>query len=92
MAARPQEIRVTLPKRGYCDANIKRLEKGSYRFPAAVDEAAHVEVRAADLIMLLAGVDLTSVRRSSAITARCPGAPPDTEQIPSNSSGKQRII
>jgi transposase len=42
----------------------KRLEKGSYRFPAAVGEAAQVEVRAADLIMLLAGVDLTSVRRS----------------------------
>ena len=37
----------------------KRLEKGSYRFPAAVDEAAHVEVLAVDLIMLLAGVDLT---------------------------------
>ena len=42
----------------------KRLEKGSYRFPAAADGAEHVEVRAADLIMLLAGVDLASVRRS----------------------------
>ena len=43
----------------------KRLEKGSYRFPAATDGAAQVEVRAADLIMLLAGVDLASVRRST---------------------------
>ena len=43
----------------------KRLEKGSYRFPAAADGDAQVEVRAADLIMLLAGVDLASVRRSS---------------------------
>ena len=42
----------------------KRLEKGSYRFPAAADGAEHVEVRAADLVMLLAGVDLASVRRS----------------------------
>jgi transposase len=42
----------------------KRLEKGSYRFPAAADGTEHVEVRAADLIMLLAGVDLASVRRS----------------------------
>ena len=43
----------------------KRLEKGSFRFPAAADGGAQVEVRAADLIMLLAGVDLASVRRSS---------------------------
>jgi len=43
----------------------KRLEKGSYRFPVAAEGDAQVEVRAADLIMLLAGVDLASVRRSS---------------------------
>lgn len=42
----------------------KRLEKGSYRFPAAADGSAHLEIRAADLIMLLAGVDLASVKRS----------------------------
>jgi transposase len=42
----------------------KRLEKGSYRFPAAADASPHVEIRAADLIMLLAGVDLASVKRS----------------------------
>jgi transposase len=42
----------------------KRLEKGSYRFPAAADGAEQVEVRAADLITLLEGVDLASVRRS----------------------------
>ena len=42
----------------------KRLEKGSYRFPVAAEGDAQVEVRAADLIMLLAGVDLASVRRS----------------------------
>jgi transposase len=42
----------------------KRLEKGSFHFPAARDENPHVEIRAADLIMLLAGVDLSSVKRS----------------------------
>jgi transposase len=42
----------------------KRLEKGTYRFPAAADGAVQVEVRAADLVMLLAGVDLASVSRS----------------------------
>ncbi len=42
----------------------KRLEKGSYRFPVAADGAAQIEVRSAELVMLLAGVDLASVRRS----------------------------
>lgn len=43
----------------------KRLEAGTFRFPAA--DAAHrgggVEIRAADLQMLLDGVDLASVKR-----------------------------
>ena len=42
----------------------KRLEQGRYRFPAANDGSPHVEIRAADLIMLLAGVDLSSVKRT----------------------------
>lgn len=40
----------------------KRLEAGSFRFPAA--DAAGVEIRAADLQMLLDGVELDSVKRS----------------------------
>jgi transposase len=39
----------------------KRLEAGTFRFPKA--DAAGVEIRAADLQMLLDGVDLESVRR-----------------------------
>ena len=39
----------------------KRLEKGCFRFPAT--EAEGVEVKAADLMMILDGVDLGSVRR-----------------------------
>jgi transposase len=39
----------------------KRLEVGTFRFPEA--EAGHVGVRAADLQMLLDGVDLDSVKR-----------------------------
>ncbi len=43
----------------------KRLEKGSFRFPIAATASATkgVEVKAADLMMLLDGVDLGSVRR-----------------------------
>jgi transposase len=40
----------------------KRLEAGTFRFPPAT--AGGVEVRAADLQMLLDGVDLESVKRS----------------------------
>jgi len=39
----------------------KRLEAGTFRFPAG--DQARVEIRAADLQMLLDGVDLESVRR-----------------------------
>ena len=43
----------------------KRLEKGNFRFPteAASPGATHVEVKATDLMMILDGVDLASVRR-----------------------------
>jgi transposase len=43
----------------------KRLERGSFRFPAVTtaSETNGVEVKAADLTMILDGVDLGSVRR-----------------------------
>ena len=41
----------------------KRLEAGSYRFPSAPESLPRVEIRAAELVMLLAGVDLASVKR-----------------------------
>jgi transposase len=42
----------------------KRLEKGTFRFPTPHEaEAASVTVTATDLIMLLDGVDLQSVKR-----------------------------
>jgi transposase len=40
----------------------KRLEAGTFRFPQA--KSAGLEIRAADLAMLLDGVDLDSVKRS----------------------------
>ena len=43
----------------------KRLEKGSFKFPVAVTNArtCRTEVKASDLMMLLDGIDLASVRR-----------------------------
>ena len=41
----------------------KRLEAGRYRFPSASGERPRVEIRAADLVMLLEGIDLASVKR-----------------------------
>lgn len=41
----------------------KRLEAGTFRFPPSPEAQPRVEVRAADLVMLLEGIDLSSVRR-----------------------------
>jgi transposase len=41
----------------------KRLEAGRFPWPSAADGSAKVTVRAADLLMLLDGVDLETVRR-----------------------------
>jgi transposase len=41
----------------------KRLEEGNFRFPALKDDGHGVEIRAADLSMILDGVDLDSVKR-----------------------------
>lgn len=41
----------------------KRLEEGTYRFPTTVGDQYGVEIRAADLAMLLDGVDLSSIKR-----------------------------
>lgn len=41
----------------------KRLEKGSFRFPAVAEGTTRVDIASADLTMLLDGVDLASVKR-----------------------------
>jgi hypothetical protein len=62
-AGRPHEFRVTPQQRGYRDASIKRLEAGRFRFPPSPEALPRIEVRAADLVMLLEGIDLSSVKR-----------------------------
>ena len=41
----------------------KRLEEGTFRFPAATSNGDGVEIRGVDLTMLLDGIDLGSVKR-----------------------------
>lgn len=41
----------------------KRLEQGTFRFPIADKEAQRISIAPADLTMLLAGVELSSVKR-----------------------------
>jgi transposase len=44
----------------------KRLEKGTFKFPSVVrSRSQRVEVQSSDLMMLLDGVDLRSVRRET---------------------------
>ena len=41
----------------------KRLEQGNYRFPPVSGDGHGLEIRAADLTMILDGVDLDSIKR-----------------------------
>ncbi len=41
----------------------KRLEEGTFRLPPAKNAGASVELKASELAMLLAGIDLTSIKR-----------------------------
>jgi len=64
----PRGIPVTPPKRGCCDASIKRLEEGYFPLPSADGQralaGAHgLVLRPAELAMLLDGIDLGNVKR-----------------------------
>ena len=50
-------------KDGFC-LWYKRLEEGTFRFPAAEPGLAGVEIKASEMAMLLEGIDLKSIRRS----------------------------
>jgi transposase len=50
----------------------KRLESGTFRFPAAVAGQARLTISAADWAMLLDGVDLASVRRGKRYRRQAP--------------------
>ena len=41
----------------------KRLEEGTYRLPLPMDGNESAEIRAADLLVLLEGIDLSEVKR-----------------------------
>ncbi len=41
----------------------KRLEEGTFRLPSAKNVGVCVELKASELAMLLAGIDLTSIKR-----------------------------
>jgi transposase len=46
----------------------KRLEEGTFRLPPAKSVGASVELKASELAMLLAGIDLTSIKRRKRFT------------------------
>ena len=50
-------------KDGFC-LWYKRLEEGTFRFPAAQAGTAGVEIKASEMAMLLEGIDLKSVKRA----------------------------
>jgi transposase len=52
----------------------KRLEKGTFRFPAPAGNGQGVEIRVADFAMILDGVDLASVKRQPRYRRPTPAA------------------
>ena len=60
----PPGFSVTTQERGHCDAKVKRLEAGTFRFPTAAEGQAGVILRSAELAMLLDGVDWQNAKRS----------------------------
>jgi hypothetical protein len=61
-------IPVTALIRGYCDANIKRLEEGTFVFPTPDQQRVRIGehglvIRPAELTMLLDGIDLSHIKR-----------------------------
>ncbi len=46
----------------------KRLEEGTFRLPSTKTAGASVELKASELAMLLAGIDLTSIKRRKRFT------------------------
>jgi transposase len=44
-------------------SSYKRLERGTFHLPAAEDRATHVEMEAAELALMLEGIDLRGAKR-----------------------------
>jgi transposase len=59
-------VKILFWDRGGFVVFYKRLEKGRFRLPRLQRDAAHVEVDATDLAMLLDGIDVRYVRRPPA--------------------------
>jgi transposase len=51
----------------------KRLERGTFRFPAMAADAVRLEVRASELAMILDGIDVAKVHRQRRYHRPAPG-------------------
>jgi transposase len=56
---------------------MKRLERGSFQRPPCAPGAEHIEMDATDLAILLAGLELASVKRRPRYRAEAAAAPKD---------------
>jgi hypothetical protein len=59
----PPGFSVTPQERGRCDAKVKRLEEGVFRWPVTAAGQPSVSIRAAELAMLLDGIDWSKAQR-----------------------------
>jgi transposase len=58
---------------------MKRLERGNFQRPRGAPDAAHVEIDVTDLALLLAGIELASVKRRPRYHS--PAALPETHPL-----------
>ena len=64
----PAQIALLRGEQLHSGSRYKRLEEGTFRLPPAKGNGASVELKASELAMLLAGIDLTSIKRRKRFT------------------------
>lgn len=60
---RRDQVRILFWDRNGFSILAKRLEKGCFKLPACEVGASHVDIEAADLALILEGIDLTNAKR-----------------------------
>ncbi len=64
LSRRRDRVKILTWERGGFSLYYKRLEKGRFRQPLVVEGSNHIRLDAAELTMLLDGIDYKRVRRS----------------------------
>ena len=70
LGRRGEKVKILCFERGGFVLYYKRLEKGRFRLPTIAKDATEIELDAAELTMLLDGIDVKRVKRPAAWSPR----------------------